>query len=98
MIRSIRHAGLTRLFERQDGSKLPQQHLGRIRRALQLLGAASQPADLRGAMRAKPLSVGPWAGYWSLRVTGNWRIVFRFEEGAVHDVDFVDYHGKRKRR
>jgi len=75
-----------------------RQHLGRIRRALQLLDAASQPADLRGAMRAKPLSVGPWAGYWSLRVTGNWRIVFRFEAGAVHDVDFVDYHGTRKRR
>lgn len=49
-------------------------------------------------MRAKPLSVGPWAGYWAIRVSPNWRIVFRFEEGAVRDVDSVDYHRKRKRR
>ena len=90
MVRSIRHPGLTRLFERQDGSKLPQQHLGRIRRALQLLDTDSQPADLRGVMRAKPLNVGPWAGYWSLRVSAIWRIVFRFEDGAVLDVNFVD--------
>ena len=67
-----------------------RQHLGRIRRALKLLDAASQPADLRGVMRAKPLNVGPWAGYWLLRVSAIWRIVFRFEDGAVLDVDFVD--------
>ena len=77
--------------------------------AVMMMGAApagaQTPGDAIGDLikdvavpRAKPLSVGPWAGYWSLRVTGNWRIVFRFEEGAVHDVDFVDYHGKRKRR
>ncbi|MDE0123856.1 MAG: type II toxin-antitoxin system RelE/ParE family toxin [Bryobacterales bacterium] len=77
MIRSIRDAGLKRLFERQDCSKLPQQHLGRIRRALQLLAAAGQPARLLSAMYANFRSVGPWAGYWSLRVSANWRIVLR---------------------
>jgi plasmid maintenance system killer protein len=25
-------------------------------------------------------------------VRANWRIVFRFVEGSVRDVDFVDYH------
>ena len=76
MIRSIRHAGLTRLFERQDGSKLPQQHLGRIRRALQLLDTASQHADLRGAMRAKPLSVGPRGRI--LVASSHWKLADRF--------------------
>ncbi len=98
MIRSIRHSGLKRLFERQDGSRLPQQHLNRIRRALQLLDAAEHAADLRGVMRAKPLSVGPWAGHWSLRISANWRIVFRFKDGSAREVDLVDYHGERKRR
>ena len=30
------------------------------------------------------------AGEWSMRVSGNWRVVFRFEGGEV--VDLVDYH------
>ena len=32
------------------------------------------------------------AGAWSLRVSGNWRVVFRFEENEAVEVDLVDYH------
>ena len=35
---------------------------------------------------------GSLHGYWSLRVTENWRIVFRFENGEALDVDLDDYH------
>ena len=35
---------------------------------------------------------GELAGYWSITVRGNWRIIFRFEEGNATDVDLVDYH------
>ena len=35
---------------------------------------------------------GDLAGFWSVRITGNWRIVFRFENGEAIDVDLVDYH------
>ena len=35
---------------------------------------------------------GERAGEWSVRVSGNWRVVFRFEGGEVVDVDLVDYH------
>lgn len=31
-------------------------------------------------------------GMWSVTVSGNWRVVFRFEGGDVFDIDFVDYH------
>ena len=27
-----------------------------------------------------------------IRVSGNWRIVFRFEDGEAVDVDLIDYH------
>ena len=46
--------------------------------------------DLPGA-RLHPLS-GERAGQWSVRVSGNWRIVFRFEGREAVDVDLVDYH------
>ncbi len=35
---------------------------------------------------------GNLRGFWSIRITGNWRIVFRFEGDDVYDVDLVDYH------
>ena len=35
---------------------------------------------------------GEKRGMWSVTVSGNWRIVFRFEEGNALDVDLVDYH------
>jgi toxin HigB-1 len=35
---------------------------------------------------------GDLKGFWSVRVTGNWRVIFRFENGAVRDLDLTDYH------
>ncbi len=46
--------------------------------------------DLPG-YRLHPLK-GDLAGYWSVSVSGNWRIVFRFDGANVRDVDLVDYH------
>jgi len=46
--------------------------------------------DLPG-YRLHPLK-GDLAGLWSVRVSGNWRIVFRFDGAHVRDVDLIDYH------
>ena len=27
---------------------------------------------------------------WAIRVSGNWRVVIRFEEGNAYDVDYID--------
>ena len=35
---------------------------------------------------------GDRAGHWSVRVSGNWRVVFRFVGGEAVDVDLIDYH------
>lgn len=29
---------------------------------------------------------------WSIKVSGNWRLTFRFEEGNVYLLDYEDYH------
>ena len=41
--------------------------------------------------RLHPLK-GRHKGLWAVDVSGNWRIVFRFEKGEAFDVDLVDYH------
>jgi proteic killer suppression protein len=35
---------------------------------------------------------GDLVEYWSLSVSGNWRIVFRFIESDIELVDYLDYH------
>jgi len=92
MIESFRHKGLKRFFDDDDGRKLPPDMLERIRAILTLLDAAEVIEDLdRPSLRLHAMK-GDLKGFWAITVRANWRIVFRFENGSVHDVDFLDYH------
>lgn len=35
---------------------------------------------------------GNLEGFWSVTITGNWRLIFRFEDGDAFDLDLIDYH------
>ena len=68
------------------------EHIPRIDRILANLAVAKEPRDLNNpSFRLHPLT-GNMQGYWSVRVSGNWRVTFRFESGEVVDIDLVDYH------
>ena len=88
----FRHAGLRRFWERDDASGLNPDYVNRISRILTALFQAQSPAemDLPG-YRLHQLS-GNRRGVWSVRVSGNWRITFRFADGEAVDVNFEDYH------
>lgn len=92
MIVSFRHKGLKPLFEKGDRRRVLAEHIDKIERILARLDEASAVGnmDLPG-FRLHPLR-GDLAGYWAVAVSGNWRIVFRFEGGHASDVDLVDYH------
>ena len=64
----------------------------RLRRILFRLQEAAHPgsADAPG-LRLHPLK-GDRAGQWSVNVSSNWCVVFRFEDGQAVDVDLIDYH------
>ena len=92
MIRSFRHRGLRRLYERDDPRRIAADQLDRITLALADLDAAGKPSDLDlPGCRLHPLR-GDRRGLWSISITSNWRIIFRLEAGDVYDVDLVDYH------
>jgi len=92
MIKSFRHRGLKRLYQHNDRSGIGSTMLRRVEDILSILDAAEAISELDiPGYRLHRLS-GPLKDYWSVRVTGNWRIVFRFEDGAAWDVDLVDYH------
>ena len=92
MIRSFRHRGLKRLYERNDRSRVRADQADRLAIALADLDDARGPSDIDlTGYRLHPLK-GDLKPFWSISVSGNWRIVFRFDEGDVYDVDLVDYH------
>jgi proteic killer suppression protein len=64
----------------------------RIKTVLARLDRASKPEHMNlPGWRLHPLK-GELAGFWSVTVTANWRIIWRFETGDATDVDYVDYH------
>jgi len=92
MIRSIRHKGLRRLYENDDYRAVPAEYVEKLRDILARLDASTRVSDMDlPGFRLHPLK-GGWKGHWAVTVRANWRVVFRFEEGDVLDVDFVDYH------
>lgn len=59
---------------------------------LAALNAATSPSGLNfPGSHLHPLKGGR-KGQWAVSVSGNWRVVFRFEGQDVTDVDLVDYH------
>ena len=93
MIGKIRHKGLRAFYEKGQTKGLHPDWINKIQRILTLLDAASEPAgmDLPGFYLHS--LKGDLHGFWAVRVTGNWRIVWRFDEnGNPTDVDLTDYH------
>ena len=92
MVRNFRHKGLQRLFQHDDGSKLPPDMVARIRLILSTLHAAQEIEAMDiPTFRLHSLK-GELKGFFSVTVRANWRIIFRFEGGEAFDLDFVDYH------
>ena len=92
MVVRFRHKGLQLLYEKGDARRLPPAQVSRIERILARLDEAAEPADMDlPGFRLHPLK-GDLDGCWSVRVSGNWRVVFRFEGLHASDVDLVDYH------
>ena len=92
MIQRFRHRGLKRLYERDERSGVKAEHAARLERILTLLDVAQLPADIDlPGYRLHPLK-GDRKGEWSVSVSGNWRVTFRFDEGDVTDVNYEDYH------
>jgi proteic killer suppression protein len=92
VIKSFRHKGLRLLFETGNSRGVDPAHARKLTDILDLLDSAADPGDMNfpGAF-LHPLK-GGLKGYWAVRASGNWRVVFRFDQGDAFDVDYTDYH------
>ncbi len=92
MIVSFRHRGLKRLYERGDRSRVSPQLVDQAEDILGLLDLAKDPEDMDLPGYRLHRLRGNLRGFWSITVSGNWRIVFRFDGGNALDIDLIDYH------
>jgi proteic killer suppression protein len=92
MILSFKHKGLEHFFKNGKKPGIQAKHTKRIQLILGLLNAATSPDDMRlPGLFLRSLS-GKRADIWSVRVSGNWRITFRFTDKDAEIVDYEDYH------
>jgi proteic killer suppression protein len=96
MIRSIRHKGLQRLYEDDDPRGVDAEHVQRLRDILARLDAAVTVQDMRlPGFKLHPLTADR-KGEWAVTVRANWRVTFRIQAGEARDVNYEDYHGKKR--
>lgn len=92
MITSFAHKGLAKFFHTGSMAGIQAKHAARLQMILKLLDRARTISDMKfpGA-NLHPLK-GNKKGLWAVKVSGNWRITFRFQDGDAEIVDYVDYH------
>ncbi len=88
----FRHKGLEKFFVAGDTRGIDSQQAKRLKVLLGVLATAQSPSDM-GIIgtRLHPLK-GNLKGFWAANVSGNWRLVFRFDGENATDVDLIDYH------
>jgi len=92
VITSFKHQGLQRFYESGSTAGIRSEHKQRIRLVLAVLDTAAtiEDMDIPG-FRLHKLK-GARKGTWSVRVSGNWRITFTFEDGNADIINYEDYH------
>ena len=92
MIKSFTHKGLKIFFESGNFSKIQSEHRKKVRLILSILNAVIEIKDFNFPGSGLYQLKGEFKDYWSVSVGGNWRIIFKFIDRNVFEVDYLDYH------
>lgn len=92
MIKSFKHKGLERFYMRGSTAGIQSVHAKKLRLILSNLDQAESPDDMDlPGLRLHELK-GDRKGIWSVTVSGNWRVTFRFNGRDAEIVNYEDYH------
>ena len=91
----FRHKGLKALHDDNNAKAVPSAMADKLRKllfALETADSLEQVGRFPG-WRLHSLK-GDLEGFWSLTVTGNWRLIFSYDEetNTAVDIDLIDYH------
>ena len=92
MTKTFAHKGLELFFHTRDTRGIQVKHARRLEMILDMLDSAAEAQDMNFPGSRLHMLKGNLAGLWSVTVSGNWRITYRFENGNAFIVDYQDYH------
>jgi proteic killer suppression protein len=92
MIKSFNHKGLRDFFLHGSRKGIIAEHEKRLKLILIRLHASISPDDMILPGFKLHALKGERQGYYAVTVSGNWRVIFRFEGNDAVNVDYLDYH------
>ncbi len=92
MIKSFKHKGLEQLFISGSKKGIQPEHSNKLLRILDRLDASLSPKDMNLPGYKLHKLIGKEENTWSVWVSGNWRVTFKFEREDAISVNYEDYH------
>jgi toxin HigB-1 len=92
VIKSFRHAGLEKFFLNGSKAGIVPAHARKLENQLAVLNRSTSPQGMNLPGWNLHLLHGELTGHWAVKVNGNWRMTFRFEDQNAVLVDYQDYH------
>jgi proteic killer suppression protein len=92
VIKTFKHAGLEKFYKTGSKRGINASHANKLNVQLTALDVAKTPADMNLPGYALHSLHRELLGHWSIKVNGNWRLTFKFEDEDVILVDYQDYH------
>lgn len=92
MIKSFKHNGLEKFFLTGSKADIQAIHARKLQLILGRLNASTSPRDMNLPGLYLHELKGNKKGTWSVRVSGNWRVTFKFDQTDAIAVNYEDYH------
>ena len=92
VIKSFDYKGLESFSYDGDKGGIQPAHAQRIADILDRLDSAVTIQDMNYPGSNLHQLKGRLKGVWSVKVSGNWRVTFKFQDGSAHVIDYKDYH------
>ena len=92
MIKGFAHKGLERFYRTGSKAGIQARQARRLRLILTNLDQAESSEDMNLPGLGLHELKGKREGFWAVRVSGNWRVTFRFAGRDAETVNYEDYH------
>ncbi len=92
MIKNFKHKGLKKLFETGSAVGVEAVLAKKLTRQLDRLDASLAATDMNLPGWGFHELKGNRRGTFSVKVSGNWRLTFKFADGDAFEVNLEDYH------
>ena len=92
MIKSFQHKGLEKFFRTGSKAGINAAFASKLEVQLAVLNRATKPEQMGVPGWELHQLKGDLKGHWAVKVSGNWRMTFRFDGEDAEVVDLQDYH------